>query len=237
MSIKSEFGPQGRKLLDLLLPPLCHACGSKVSEIHALCASCWANVSFIEGSVCDICGEPFEFLDHSEQETMACANCLKAPPAYDAARAAFVYNDGSRALVTGFKFNDRLDRLPIFGHWLERAGTEMITMCDAILPVPLHRWRLIARRYNQAALLAREISKRSSRPVLFHVLQRVKSTRQQVGLSAKGRKRNVANAFRVSEEDRSLIENKRLLLVDDVVTSGATVEACAKVLKRAGAAC
>jgi len=158
------------------------------------------------------------------------------PPAYDRARAAVRYDDVARVLVHGFKYSDRLDLAPMMGHWMARAGRELLADAHALVPVPLHWRRLWARRFNQSAALAGAISALCNVPVTHEALKRVRPTTQQVGLSKNERAENVQGAFRVLAEWKAEITDKRLVLIDDVLTSGATVDACARALLREGAA-
>jgi ComF family protein len=161
---------------------------------------------------------------------------IAAPPAYDRARAAVRYDDVARALVQRFKYHDRLDLAPMMGRWMARAGSELLADADALLPVPLHWRRLWARRFNQAAALAGTISEIAEVPVLHGAIARVRATPQQVGLSKPQRADNVQGAFRVPQERKADIAGRRLVLIDDVLTSGATADTCARALLRAGAA-
>ena len=161
---------------------------------------------------------------------------IAKPPAYDRARAAVRYDDVARALVHRFKYGDRLDLAPMMGRWVARAGRELLADADGLIPVPLHWRRLWTRRFNQSAALAGVISGISSVPMLHDVLKRVRATPQQVGLSREQRADNVQGAFRVPPERKAEVAGRRLILVDDVLTSGATVDTCARALLRAGAA-
>jgi ComF family protein len=155
---------------------------------------------------------------------------------FDRARAAFAYDDASRRLILPFKHADRTQATPWFGRWLARAAGELAADADIVAPVPLHRWRLFRRRYNQAALIALALAREAARPAIPDLLLRRRATRSQGRLSRAGRARNVAGAFAVNERHSARVTGRRVLLVDDVMTTGATVEACADVLKRAGAA-
>jgi ComF family protein len=157
------------------------------------------------------------------------------PPAYDRARAAVRYDDISRVLVHSLKYGDRLDLSPMMGQWMARAGRELLADAYALVPVPLHWRRLWARRFNQSAALAGVISALTDVPVVHGGLKRVRATPQQVGKSKAERADNVQGAFRVAPEHGSDISGRRLVLVDDVLTSGATADACARALLRAGA--
>jgi len=219
-------------LVDLLFPPLCVSCREPLGAGHGFCADCWTKIAFLDGPVCDCCGLPFAF---DPGEGTRCGACLARPPTYERARAIFAYDENSRAPILAFKHADRLDLVPGFAHWLERTGAGLLKDCDLIVPVPLHRGRLWQRRYNQAAELARALGRRTSKPVAVQALERTRPTESQGAMaSARGRRRNVQGAFKVPNPGR--VRDREVLLVDDVLTTGATVEACAHALKRAGAA-
>lgn len=220
-------GPAG--LLDLLLPHRCLACDCGLGEGPGLCPSCWSKVRFVEAPWCESCGRPFEI---DPQDGLLCAACIAEPPLFDAARAALIYDEGSRPLVTGFKYADRTDFARAFGGWLTRAGSDVLEGADWLVPVPLHPWRLWMRRYNQAGILASAISRETLVPVLYDGLLRVRHTRQQVGLTASKRRRNVAGAFRVNPKRAAMMKDAHIVLIDDVVTSGATISACLRVMRR-----
>ena len=158
------------------------------------------------------------------------------PPAYQRARAAVRYDDVAAKLVHAFKYGDRLDLGPLLGRWMVRAGKELFEGADALVPVPLHWRRLWARRFNQSATLAQAISRATAIPVTHTALRRVKATVQQVGLSRAERATNVQGAFRVDPAGKTEVAGRRLIVIDDVLTSGATSDACARALLRAGAA-
>jgi len=224
----------GRRLIDTLLPPLCLSCGAMVDQLHALCAACWAAQSFIAPPYCQRCGTPL----HSESviDTLTCAACFARPPRYGRARAVFCYDDASRKIILGFKHADRTQAAPAFAAWMARAGAQLIAEADIIAPVPLHYRRLLYRRYNQAALLALGIAKHVDKPVIVDALKRLRATPSQAGLGARDRRRNVARAIAVNPRRRAALKTKRVLLIDDVLTTGATVETCVRALKAAGAA-
>jgi ComF family protein len=223
----------GRTALDALLPPLCLSCSAAVDTPGALCATCWSKVEFIAPPVCACCGFPFE-IDAGPEAL--CAACQAKRPRYRRARAAFRYGDDSRRLVLMFKHADRLDPAPTFGRWLTQAGAELLADADLVAPVPLHRWRLLWRRYNQSAELARAVGRQSGRSVVADLLVRHRRTPPQADMNARERRLNVAGAFRINARHRALVRDKTVLLIDDVLTTGATVEACTRVLLRAGAA-
>jgi len=219
-------------LVDFLFPPLCIGCREPLGAGHGFCATCWSGIAFLDGPMCDCCGLPFGF---DPGEATLCAACLSRPPAYDRARAIFAYDDKSRGPILSLKHADRLELVPGFAHWLERTGRPLLEETDLIVPVPLHRIRLWQRRYNQAAELARALGRRASKMVAVGGLERSRSTQSQGAMpSARGRRRNVLGAFRVP--DAAQVTGRNILLVDDVLTTGATAEACARALKRAGAA-
>ena len=219
--------------LDLALPPRCIACGERIDAAGLTCAKCWSSLTFIAPPFCECCGAPFDVTIEGQHR---CASCHAAPPPYDRARSALIYDDGSRGLILGFKHSDRLHSAPAFGAWIARTGAELLEDADLIAPVPLHRWRLLKRRYNQAALIAAYAGKRAGVMHLPDLLERHRATPTQGGLSASGRTRNVAGAFRLNPRFADRVKGSRIVLVDDVLTTGATVGACAKVLKRGGAA-
>lgn len=219
-------------LVDILFPPLCVSCREPLGAGHGFCAECWNRIAFLDGPMCDCCGLPFAF---DPGEGTRCAACLARPPAYDRARAIFAYDENSRTPILALKHADRLDLVPGFAHWLERTGAALLSGSDLIVPVPLHRRRLWQRRYNQAAELARALGRRTSKAVAVRALERSRPTESQGAMvSARGRRRNVLGAFKVP--DPRLVKDRDVLLVDDVLTTGATAEACARALKRAGAA-
>ena len=195
----------------------------------------FSDLTFLDDPCCASCGYPF---DHQTVGLAAydlqCGSCLARRPAFATARSAFQYDDQSRPMILSFKHGGQTDRLESFAAQMQRAGRVALVEADFLLPVPLHRLRLIRRRYNQSALLARALSKRTHVPVCTTALLRTKRTPSQGGLSAVGRRRNVSGAFTVA--DPGTIKDKRLILIDDVMTTGATLNACARVLKRAGAA-
>jgi ComF family protein len=227
-----ESAAATRRFVDLLLPPRCLGCGATVLDPASLCASCWTGLTFITAPHCACCGLPFSFADEIGQGSM-CAACFSAPPRFDRARSALVYDDASRPLILAFKRADRTDAAPMFGRWLARAGEDLLDKADVIAPVPLHRWRLFHRRYNQAALLAQVAGKATGVRCVPDLLVRSRATPSQGTLGKLGRRRNVAGAFAIHPRHRGLIEGKRVVLVDDVYTTGATLEECAKVLRRA----
>ena len=221
------------RIADFLLPPVCLACGQGVAEHGTLCGHCWRQAEFIEEPYCRVTGLPFSYQPGGE---LVSAVALAYPPAYRAARAAMRYNDLSRLLISRFKYGDRMEGAPAFARWMMRAGADLVEDADLILPVPLYRTRLFSRRFNQSAELARWIGRLSGVPFDGETLERIRPTRPQVGLSGAARRRNLKGAFRVAEKRRARLEGARVVIVDDVITSGSTVEACARTLIGGGAA-
>jgi ComF family protein len=226
----------GRLLLDAVLPPLCLACSEIVEAPGALCAACWQGFSFIAPPHCARCACPFA---QDLGEGALCAGCLARPPRYRRARAALVYDGKSRRLVLPFKHGDRTDIARACGGWMARAGAELLAEADLLAPVPLHWRRLFTRRYNQAQLLARIVVREAgagSRARLApDLLRRRRWTGSQTGLRAQERRGNVRQAFDIHPRWTAEVAGKTVLLVDDVLTTGATAEACARVLQRGGA--
>lgn len=218
--------------LDTILPPRCLACGETVAQQGQVCSDCWVGIDFIAGAVCHHCGLPFEV---PMEPGAVCAACAAAPPPWDRARSVMRYGETSRRLILRFKHGDRLESVPSFGQWLARAGQELLGDAELVAPVPLHRWRLFRRRYNQSAMLALALGKAARVPVVPDLLARIRATPSQGGLGAKERADNVRGAFAVREKHRAGVAGRRILLIDDVLTTGATVGACARVLTRAGA--
>src|SRR5215472_1800474 len=222
-----------RLLIDAALPPLCPSCREPLGDGNGLCAACWTKLSLIEPPYCARLGIPFTYDPGSGLLSM---EAIANPPAYDRARAAVRYDDVARSLVQAFKYSDRLDLAPMMGRWMARAGREVLADAAALIPVPLHWRRLWARRFNQSSALAGAISTLSGVPVAHGGLKRIRATPHQVGRSKVERADNVQGAFRVPEEHKAAIACRRLVLIDDVLTSGATVDACTRALLRAGAA-
>ena len=221
----------GRLFLDALLPPQCLNCNAVVDAPGSLCAACFSRFTFITPPCCDRCGIAF---DTPVIDDLICGACLKEPPSFSRARAAFVYGTDSKSLILKFKHGDRTDAGVHLARWLQRAGADLIADANVIVPVPLHRWRLLMRTYNQAALLANALGSLTKKKVLPDALQRIKRTPSQGQLDRGERRRNVAKAFAVSKP--AAVTDKRVLLIDDVLTSGATANACARTLLEAGAA-
>jgi ComF family protein len=220
-------------MLDVGLPPLCPACREPLGAHGGLCAACWTRLSFIAPPYCERLGIPFAY---DPGPGILSMEAIADPPAYRKARAVVRYDDVARTLVHSLKYGDRMDLAPALGAWMASAGRPLLAEADALVPVPLHWRRLWTRRFNQSAALAQAIARRSGVPARYDLLRRVKPTPQQVGLSRSERERNVQGAFRVPPAAKAEIAGRRLIVVDDVLTSGATIDACARVLLQAGAA-
>jgi ComF family protein len=232
----AQFGRTAlRVALDAVLPPLCASCRAPLADPGGLCPTCWARVSFIAPPYCKRLGIPFV---NDPGPGVLSMEAIADPPAYGRARAAARYDDVACDLVHRLKYGDRIDLATAMGRWMARAGRELLVDADALVPVPLHWRRLWGRRFNQAAVLAKAVSATASAdriPVLTAALKRRRATTQQVGLSRSARAVNVQGAFLVTDAGKAAIHGKQIVLVDDVLTSGATVDACARALLRAGA--
>ncbi|SFI74321.1 ComF family protein [Albimonas pacifica] len=216
---------------DLLYPPQCTWCRAEVQEAHALCPACWREATFISHPLCDRCGSPLS----GAEDAPFCDHCLGRALAFGRARAAVLYEGRGRDLTLALKHGDRLDIARPAATWMIRAGRELLEAADVIAPVPLHWRRLLGRRFNQSAELARRIAVRTGAPCCADLLARTRATPMQRGLSREARAANQAGAFAVPARRRARVEGRAVLLVDDVYASGATLSACAAALRAAGA--
>jgi ComF family protein len=217
----------GRAVVDGVLPPRCLACGEIVGEPDSLCGRCWAGITFFAPPWCACCGAPFA---HPIGEEALCAECARESHSWDRARAVLRYDKNSRGLVLGLKHGDRTHSAGAFGRWMHRVAGEIMGDADLLVPVPLHWTRLFQRRYNQAALLAQAIRAAGGPEIAADWLVRRRRTPSQGHLGPRARERNVRGAFAI-RKGRSFA-GKRVVIIDDVMTTGATVEECARVLKR-----
>ena len=222
----------GCAVQDLIFPHHAFDAGSRAAS-PGLTAEGWSRIAFLESPVCDGCGAPF---DYDQGAGVRCPACEARPRAFSRARAACLYDEHSRDLILQFKHADRLDHARLFSLWLSRAAVELMEEADAVVPVPMHPLRLIRRRYNQAAEIARPLARRAGLPYWPGALTRKRAGESQAGKSASGRRRAVQGAYACPQGWAARLKGKRILLVDDVMTTGATAEACAKALIRAGAA-
>jgi ComF family protein len=222
----------GKYMLDFALPPRCPGCGVVTEEEHLFCLACWQQLHFLGDPSCHRCGLPFEYDQGAEAE---CGACLAYPPDYDRLRAAVAYGEIARKVALKLKYSGRPAVAETLAFFMQRhlAGEEPAAM---LVPVPLHRWRIWKRGYNQAALIASALARRTGRRAELDLLQRVKPTPVLRGLGKRERALAVQGAFAVSHSARAAVAGKTIVLVDDVYTSGATANACARALRKAGAA-
>lgn len=223
----------GRGLADAVFPPVSWD-DAAPSAGAGLTADGWSRVTFLEAPVCDGCGAGFEH-DGGAFATDRCLACQAKPYRFTCCRAACVYDEHSRDLILRFKHGDDQLFALQFAQWLKRSAADLLSEADAVVPVPLHRLRLLGRRFNQAAEIARPLARASRLDYLPDALTRAQATDSQGGKSLRGRRENVRHAFSVTEAGRRRIKGRRILLIDDVLTTGATAEACAKALLDAGA--
>lgn len=232
-SLGARAARAGGRILDLVLPPQCPACSAIVEQTGTLCAGCWSALAFIEKPLCGGCGLP---LACASGDDVRCPSCLRAPPPWGRARSALVYDDASRGLILGFKNGDRTEAAALFATWMARAGSELLADGALLVPVPLHWTRLFVRRYNQAALLAHAIGRSRGLAVAADLLVRRRRTRKLGKLGARARAATVADAIAVRAARAGPIRGRRIVLIDDVLTTGSTARACCAALTEAGAA-
>ena len=223
-------------MIDLILPPRCIVSGEIVDQQGMLSPDAWGELNFITDPQCNRCGIPFDFDIGDVHEGSICAGCLKSPPLFDKARSAVIYDDASRDIILSFKHGDQTHIVPSFMPWLQQTGAEILDGTDFIVPVPLHSWRMLRRRFNQSALISQYLSQEVKVSVLLGGLKRRRSTPTQGDLNFNQRQKNVKNAFIVDPKYKAQINGKTILLIDDVYTTGATVNECTKILLKAGAA-
>ena len=233
VAIVPTVGAALRRLVDLALPNRCVGCRGVIGADGALCPACFARLDFITAPLCGRCGLP---LPSGAGEELSCGACLAQPPRFAAARAALVYGGLARDVVLMLKHADRTDLARPLAEWLRRAGAPRIDSADLVTPVPLHPRRLARRRYNQAGLLAQALAKQCGLPLSPDLLRRIRATPSQGHLNARQRHQNVRGAFAVRPRSAARLKGARVLLVDDVMTTGATLDACAAALLKAGAA-
>jgi len=214
--------------LDMLFPPTCLACDAPTMHANALCASCWSDLTHISKPYCPVLGVPFA-ADLGSQ--VISAQAIASPPHYARARSAVLYDDVARQLVGHLKYRDRLEMAKFCGQLMFNAGSDFWGEPCVLVPVPLHWRRRLSRRYNQSQLLADEIGKLSGSAIQPNWLKRRRDTKRQVGLSSKVREQNVRGAFIVTDDFLSQYEGQRIVIIDDVVTTGATIDAIARAFR------
>jgi len=221
------------KLLNLILPRRCLQCGRVIDTDEELCETCFNRLNFILAPYCRKCGHPLD--DESEGAALLCPSCLKkVKTPFRYSRSAMYYDEASKNLILAFKFMDKTENSHLLATMLKYAGRDIFEAgVDVLMPVPLHYSRLLKRKYNQSALLAHNLEKMTGIPADCLSLERHKKTRPQVEFSGVERVRNVKDAFRVKYPQK--VKNKRIVLIDDVLTTGSTLKECAFALKKAGA--
>lgn len=236
--IVNSFRTLYKMSMNFILPPRCPSCGDLTNNHHQLCVPCWSQLTFISEPTCPLCGVPLPYIPMNNnplEQKIRCASCLIQIPTFNTGCSSFVYKGLIRKLVLRFKHGDATYLAPLFAKWLFNSSHKYLKECDYIIPIPLHRWRLFNRRYNQTTLLARHLNKLSHIPILVLTLQRHKNTAFQGHKNRKERQKNVHKAFRVPAHFHEKLTGKTICLLDDVWTTGATLSTCAKVLKGAGA--
>lgn len=227
-------------LLDTIFPPRCLACAQPTDAPHGLCAACWRDTHFIAGTACAKCGLPLigeaGTPDPDLEGADLCEGCARHPPAWDRGAAAVLYRGAARKAILALKHGDRLDLVKPLAGWMAMAGRDLLAETDAIVPVPLHWRRLLKRRYNQSAELARRLGRIAGKPAEVDLLTRQRFTQPQESMDRATRARNQSGAFAVAPRRAGGLAGRSLLLIDDVLTSGATLSACAETLRAAGAA-
>ena len=221
--------------LDLALPPRCLTCDAGVEAPGRLCTACFRRTAFVTQPCCIRCGAPFRYAGQGGL-AKACEPCTRDPPPWRQGRAALRYDDQSRRMILPLKYGDRVDLAAALARHMARAGAALLREADLIVPVPLHRRRLLARRYNQSALLAHAVGRMSGRAVVVDGLRRLRATKSLAGQTRVQRAATVAGAFDVRPSRAARLAGQRIVLVDDVLTSGATAGACTHALLAAGAA-
>lgn len=217
----------------LIYPPRCIGCGTQVESDFGLCGPCWRDTPFIGGTVCDSCGCPLPGTNDGHR--IDCDDCMKTPRPWDMGRAALLYRDQARRIVLALKHGDRADLARPAGLWLAQAARPLLQKNILVAPVPLHRLRLLRRRYNQSALLAQELAGQTGLAFCPDLLERTRNTGSQEGRSVAERFEHLTDAIHPHPRRRHRMVARPVLLVDDVMTSGATLAACTHACLNAGA--
>jgi ComF family protein len=221
-----------RTIVDFALPPRCAGCGAVTDSPHRFCLACWQSLTFLGEPCCHRCGLPFEYDSGAGAE---CGGCIADPPAFDSLRAAVAYGEVARKVALKLKYSGRPGVAETLGHFMQRHVNGLYS--DAVIvPVPLHRWRIWNRGYNQSALIAASLARRTGISVEIDLIRRVKATPPLKGMGRRKRSLAVRGAFRMSPAGVKAVAGRNIILVDDIYTTGATANACAKLLKRSGAA-
>lgn len=218
------------ELISFVFPERCLICKT-ITLDFGLCPNCWNKISFISNPSCAICSYPFE---NETSEDLICGYCLQKKPSFDKAFAVMKYDENSKILIHKFKFNDQLHLTKIFSKWIINSISDNKNNIDIIMPVPIHKFKLFFRKYNQSALLSNEIGAKLKINTLQRALIKTKYTKPQTSLSKKNRLSNIKNTIKINEKYKKEIQNKNILIIDDVYTTGATLNECAKLLKKSG---
>lgn len=233
MAVLPLFQAATRPLLDFALPPRCAACGVIVSEPGTLCAACWSSIDFIGEPICETCGRDLPAMSGSGT---LCGACLVQTPPYDRARSVMRYGDVARTMAHRLKYGRRLSLARVMAAHVARLLSAEARADGVLLPVPLHRWRIWSRGFNQSALIAAHIGRLTGLQVERDMLRRLRNTPPLHGLGARQRARTVRGAFALAPQAQSTLKGRTVILIDDIWTTGATATACARLLRRAGAA-
>jgi len=215
-----------------LYPARCLACGAETSHERGLCHDCWKETYFATGQVCDSCGAP---VHESVVEPCYCDQCLGSPPAWDRGRCSVLYEGVGRKLALLLKHSDRLDLAPEMAKWMHQSCRPILEPDIIYVPVPLHRWRLLRRRFNQAAVLAQHMARINGSEICVDMLHRIKSTAIQKGMGRTARFANLSQSIVFNKKHLDRLRGRSVLLVDDVMTTGSTLSACAEICRQAGA--
>jgi len=219
--------------IHFLYPPQCLSCGVETLADFALCGNCWRDAPFISGLVCDMCGLPLPGEDLTEKAL--CDQCITAPPPWQKGRAALTYKGTARRMVMALKHGDRHDLVRPMARWMAQAGSSLIAHDTLIAPVPLHARRLFSRRFNQSALLSRQFAQITNLAHCPDMLRRRINTPMQEGMTRQQRFKTQKSAFSIHPRRQPKLADRPVLLIDDVMTSGATLAGCAEACLNAGA--
>lgn len=240
--VRTVAAAAGRVLLDAVLPPHCLTCDQPVAAPGQFCTACFRKTTFITAPCCEACGQPLGVASPpaphalTPDNELLCSSCDERRPVWDSGRAALSYDDQTSRILLPFKYGDRTELARALAPFMARAGAMLLARADLLVPVPLHRWRLLGRRYNQSALLAQALARLAKRPAVPDVLHRTRRTQPLGTLSPRRRAEVLQGAISVHPHRRTMLADARVLLIDDVLTSGATAEACTRALLAAGAA-